>query len=199
MFEVKFDLHEFERKAIEISAAIDQVPFALSLSLNRAAVNARRVLVQSTWPRSVTVRNPGFISRALRTKFATKRDLRIEIYDDLHRAHLEKHARSGVKKPRGLRLAIPVKGRVTYTQHGVKKAQRPRALIDSTPKRALRITPKGIFVGQGGRLHLMYSFSPQAQIKHDVNFIEDFNDAIRQEIPRNFMPALVRAMKTRRR
>ena len=110
MFELHFDMRDFELKARDIAAAIDQVPYALSLAMNQAAINARQVLVRNTWPMHVQQRNAAFIGRALRTKFASKHDLAIEIYDDLGRAGLRLHAKGGTKYPR-TRLAIPRRGR----------------------------------------------------------------------------------------
>ena len=48
MFELKFDVTEFQLQTLAMNAAIDQIPYALSLALNDAARNARKVLIQST-------------------------------------------------------------------------------------------------------------------------------------------------------
>lgn len=199
MFEVSFNATAFAGKAKQLAgAAQDQVPYALSRAANAAALNTRQVLIQSTWPRRMTVRNPNFIGRALRIKFSTKDHLKVSIFDDLRRAHLDKHARGGVKKPRGTHLAIPVKGRIPTTPNGVPAAFRPRALIDGVPSRALRITPKGIFVGFGGRIHLFYVFATSARIKKDVNFIEDFTYSMSQEMRRNLISAVAEAIQGRK-
>lgn len=197
MFELKFDVSEFQRKTLEMNAAIDQIPFALSLTLNRAIQNARKVLIQDTWPSHVTVRNRGFIQRALRMKFSTKSNLRAEIFDDLGRAHLQKHAKGGVKIPKGKNLAIPIKGRVTLTSHGVMKSQRPRAMAKR--KKAF-VTEKGIFLKttKGAAPQLIYAFKSSAKIKPDVPFYEDFYQVVRNEMRTNFGPAMARAMKTRK-
>ena len=70
-------------------------------------------------------------------------------------------------------------------------------MIARTPKRALRITRKGIFVGENGRLKLKYVFAPAAQISKDVPFYEDFERVMRQEIAAAFPGAMKRAMQTR--
>ena len=197
MFELKFDSSVFEQKAKQLQGALDQVPFALSQALNEAVKNTRQVLVQSTWPTHVKQRNAAFIGRALRTKFASKRNLRVEIYDDLGRASLSLHADGGVKRARK-RLAIPPGGSVTRTGRGVRKNQTPRAIIDRTPKRALRVTPKGIFVGKDGRLQLKYAFKAQAKQPADVPFRDDFETVMRAELRVSFPAALARAMKSRR-
>ncbi len=198
MFELTFDASDFERKAREIDGAIDQVPYALSLALNQAVTNARRVLVGSTWPGHVHQRNSYFIGRALRTKFATKRDLAVEIYDDLGRAHLRLHASGGAKLPRK-RFAIAPNAAELRGAHGIRKSQTPKAIVDRTPKRALRITSKGIFVGEGGRLHLKYAFKAMTDQPKDVPFYEDFHTVMIAEMRTSFASAMARAMKGRRR
>lgn len=197
MFEVRFNVAAFERKAREMAAARDQLPFALSLALNEAARETRTDLVQTTWPGHVRERNPNFIRRALRTRFATKRSLRVEIYDDLGRASLEKHADGGEKQPRGSNFAIPAPG-VARGAHGVPKGSRPAAVIAKTPKRALRITPRGIFVGQGGQLKLKFALKPSTRQPKDVPFREDFRRSMTSRMVRAFPAAIARAMRTRR-
>ena len=49
------------------------------------------------------------------------------------------------------RLAIPPVGIVRRTSRGVSASQTPRAIIDRTPKRALRLNATGIFAGRDGR------------------------------------------------
>jgi hypothetical protein len=196
MIEVQFKMSEFERAAQGIGASIDQIPFAISVAMNRAAQLTRETLISETWPGHVTVRNRNFIRRALRTKFATKRDLSVAIYDDLGRAHLKEHADAGVKRARG-RLAIPQPG-IRRTSRGVAASDRPKQLIAKTPKRALRITQKGIFVGVNGRLQLKYVFAGQAQIRKDVPFREDFARLMRQRTMEALPSAVERAMRTRR-
>jgi len=200
VIELKFNLTDFEAKAKALGHAQDQVPYGLSLALNNAVKNAKRVLVEDTWPQHVTQRNPSFIGRALRMQFSTKRDLRIEIYDDLGRAGLARHADGGTKTPRGSHLAIPPQGAITAQRgtHGVRKALRPAAIIASTPKRALRVTPGGIFVGKGGRLNLMYAFKSSAQQPKDVPFREDFEIAMRNDVRTSFPAAMAKAMSSRR-
>jgi hypothetical protein len=193
----EIDCKAFERRAKELHGTIDQVPFALAQAMNTAAKNTRQVLVRDTWPQHVTQRNSAFIGRALRTDFATKRNLRVEIYDSLGRAHLKLHDVGGTKQAKG-HLAIPPHGAVTRGSSGVRKSQRPRAIIANTPKRALRITPKGIFVGQGGRLRLMYAFKPNAAQPADVPFDASFRDTMSVELRTSFPAALARAMRSRR-
>jgi hypothetical protein len=200
MFEIRFDMNEFEQLSQAWgTAAYDQVPFALSLSLNRAVEDAQTALIVDTWPRHVTVRNPSFLRATLRRKYSTKRDLEVKILDTLGRASLKLHAEGGVKRPRGAHLAIPPKG-VRMTSHGLPKNQRPRALIARTPARSLRITPTGIFVGKrGGGLRLAFSLKSSANQPKDVPFHEDFELIMRNSVRTSFPAAMKRALATRRR
>jgi hypothetical protein len=198
MIDLEIDCSAFERRAKELHAQIDQVPYALALAMNQAAKNTRQVLVQDTWPSHVTQRNTSFIGRALRTNFANKRNLTVEIYDSLGRAHLKLHDTGGDKTAKG-KFAIPVTGTIKRTAKGVAKSKRPHALIVNTPKRALRITSRGIFVGKGGRLQLMYSFKSSTEQPADVPFDQDFRDAMTIELRTSFPAALSRAMATRRK
>jgi hypothetical protein len=198
MIDLEIDCRAFEKRADELHAQIDQVPYALALAMNQAAKNTRQVLVQDTWPSHVTQRNTSFIGRALRTNFANKRNLRVEIYDSLGRAHLKLHDTGGDKAAKG-RFAIPVTGSIARTAKGVAKSKKPHALVLNTPKRALRITQKGIFVGKGGKLQLMYAFKTNTDQPADVPFDQDFRDAMSIELRTSFPAALSRAMASRRR
>ena len=196
-FSIKLDFSEFERKAAELSAAADQIPFALSRALNQAAEDAQTVLIVSTWPKSVNVRNASFMRAALRRINSTRHNLTVEVYDSLHRANLQKHAIGGTKSPKGAHLAVPID--VSLGSSGVRKSDRPAALIARTPRRALRITRRGIFVGKGGRLHLKYALRSSIPIPADTPFYEDFETAMRNGMRTAFPFWLKKAMQTRRR
>jgi hypothetical protein len=196
-FSVKFDFSDFERKAVELSAAADQVPYALARSLNEAAEDARQVLILSTWPQHVKQRNTTFMRAALRRRFATKNNLTVEVYDSLHRGHLKEHAIGGTKSAKGGHLTIP-SSEIPIGSHGVSKSNRAAALIAKTPKRALRITNRGIYVGRGGRLHLKFALRRSVPIPADVPFESDFATAMRDGMRTAFPYWLKKAMQTRR-
>jgi hypothetical protein len=198
LFEIRFDLTDFERKAREMGAAQDQVPFALSLALNQAIRDTRTDLTETTWPTSVKERNPNFIRAALRYTTSTKRDLRAEIYDALGRASLKKHADGGTKVAKHAHLTIPPSSE-PLGAHGIPKSKRARAIIARTPVRALRITPRGIFVGEHGRLKLKFVLKPSIRIAKDVPFRSDFRASMIAAVSRSFPPAMLRAMATRRK
>lgn len=198
MIDLEIDTSAFLRRADDLHDQIDQVPYALALAMNAAAKKTKQKLVEETWPSHVTQRNKSFIGRALQTNFANKRNLTIEIYDSLGRAHLKLHDTGGTKTAKG-RLAIPPPGTVKRGAGGVRKSQRPHSIIINTPKRALRITDRGLFVGKGGRLRLMYAFKQSANLPADVPFEDDFRQAMTIELRASFPAAMDRAMKPRRK
>jgi hypothetical protein len=71
-------------------------------------------------------------------------------------------------------------------------------LSANTPKRALRITSRGVFVGQGGRLHLKYSFKSTAAQPADTPMYEDFRYTVESGMRTGFGDAFRRAMQTAR-
>jgi hypothetical protein len=196
---LQFDSSSFERAARNLGASIEQVPFALASTLNSAAFAARRELTQVTWPSSVQVHNPRFLTNALRVNLADKHNLQVEINDVMGRASLALHAFGGVKSPRIAHLAIPVSGQLVRGMKGIAKEQRPKALIASTPKRALRVTPRGIFIGSGGSLELFYVFKTVVKIPEDVPFEEDFRRVMTNRMSTDLPKAVKHAMDTARK
>lgn len=199
MFDFDLNVDQFVKKTEELGAAYDQLPFVLASLLNDAAFAARRVLVETTWPSHVTQRNKAFISASLRVQKAEKQNLSVHIYDVLKRGHLKEHATGGVTVPfRARKFAIPMPGQIRRTSRGVASNQTPTALIARTPKRALRVTSRGIFVAEHGRLHLKYSLKPTVNQPKDVPFFEDFEYSIRAEMRTGFADKMAMAMATRR-
>jgi hypothetical protein len=199
MIELKIDTSAFAKRAEELHEQIDAVPYALALAMNRAVENTRNALVQDTWPKHVTQRNSGFIGRALRRGAkASERNLRVEIFDSLGRAHLKLHDAGGGKTAKG-KFAIPVTGSIKRTAKGVPKNKRPAVIIANTPKRALRITDRGLFVGKGGRLKMLYAFRTSTSQPADVPFEQDFRDAMTVELRTSFPAAISAALKPRKK
>jgi hypothetical protein len=197
MFSVDFDYKQFDDYRKHLVGAEDQMRFALSLALNEAGFNARRVLTESTWPSHVHVFNSGFIGYALRAIPSTKDDLEFVIMDAIDRGHLKMHAEGGTRTPRGAHLAIPITANTGRTAHGVPAAHKPLALVNAV----LLNRPSGPAIFQRvrkGALKLMYVLKSAVQIKADVPFESDFEDVMRTEMRTNFVGALMRAMLTRR-
>jgi hypothetical protein len=107
MITLQIRVDDFIERAQRMDANLKQLPFALSLAMNRAATQTRSALIETTWPRGVTVRNTTFLRAALRMEFASKHDLSVAIYDSLGRAALPLHDKGGVKIGKG-KLAIPL-------------------------------------------------------------------------------------------
>ena len=191
-------MREFERAAKRLQGAADQVPFALSRAMNDAVKETRQKLISETWPSHVTVRSTTFMQRALQMVFSNKYNLTVIVYDSVRYANLFEHAFGGVQRAGSRNLAIPLKQWAIMTSRGIMPGQRPKALIARTPKRALRITPTGIFVGEGGKLRMRYKLQPTVTIKPDVPFQEDFNRFMNIACQKAFPQRIREAMESRR-
>lgn len=196
MFEVNIDVSPFEEKVRQMGAAMDQLPFALSRALNDAADETYNALIETTWTQAVKVRNPNFLRWALRTKFSTKYDLTVAIYDNTpdQRGHLALHAEGGLKVGRG-RIAVPT-GNVTKTGSGVARDQRPSALSRKVVKGNLIFQATGR--GKRQKLKLMYVLAKQARQPKDVPFWDDFSKDMTDSAKRHFSQRVMEAMRTRR-
>ncbi|MEY9179696.1 hypothetical protein [Bradyrhizobium sp. USDA 313] len=195
MIEINIDGSGFMKAAIELGAAIDQIPYIMSRTLNDAADVTRSYLINQTWPSSVQVRNQSFMRAALTTRGerASKGELSVTIYDKLGRANLALHAKSGTRMAAKSALAIPPTGAVNRTARGVPQGQRPRNLKNSFRKGDVIYQRIG-----KDRLRLMYVLKPQAKIKKDVPFYADFAKIMIAEIERNLPRNVALAMRTRR-
>lgn len=198
MFEIKLDMSDFYEKARIFGDAADQLPFVISQLLNDGAFKTRQVLLQM-WPEKVTVRNQAFLNAALHVNKSDKTNLTVEIVDQIGHAHLKMHDEGGTKKVDHGRIAIPNPAYIKIGPHGVPIGQRPIDIINMTPKRALRITSRGIFVARGGKMRLMYTLTPQAKIKSDVPFSETFEYTMRENIRTGFQDTMRKALASRRR
>jgi hypothetical protein len=194
-----FDLSAFERKARELEATIDQVPFALSQALNQAVSNAKEVLVRDTWPRHVEQRNPSFIRASLKIEYSNKRNLRAAIVEDPRvggRGNLLLHAKGGTRRAKGSNIAVPTQNvKARRGSHGVPKGLRPANIPNSFRKGDVLFQRTG---RKGRKLKLMYALKPSARIPAQVPFEEDFRTAVLNDLRVNFPLALKRAMATRR-
>ena len=197
--EIKIDTSSFKRMADRLNVMRDQIPFALKNALNDAAFATRNKFIDETWPQSVTQRNTGFLRSHIHIEKATKQSLRVAIVETPSTISLARHAEGGVKTPqRAKTLSIPPTGSVSYTERGIRADQKPGAILRNTPRRALRVTRKGIFVGEFGRLHLKYTFAPSATQPQDVPFFEVFASSMRDAINDLLPGYLQEAMRSRR-
>lgn len=195
MIEIKLNMGDFERAALNAGQALDQVPFALSQALNDAAKVARTEIVDVVWPRSVTARNRAFMGWMMRTDFAGKHNLKVRLYNREPREFLPRQAEGGTKRPHGSRqLAIP--GTIVKRamgRSGVPAGLKPRMLPNSFKR------GNAIFQRAGkGNLRLMYILEGQARVPKRFPAHETWDRIMRSEVMRAFGPRMQAAMRTRR-
>lgn len=194
MITIDLDLREFKKKAHQMGIfANDQLPFAISNTLNETMFkDTRPQIIGPTWSNAFTVRNTGLARASMRVEKASKGKLSAGVFDALGKADLQRHATGGAKTHSGT-LAIPNRARVKLHARG--KSPWARELDRKVPKRALRvIRGKGIFVGEGGRLHLVFSFSESASLDKRFAFYEDFTRVSVRGVARRFPAQIQRAI-----
>ena len=193
--EFKFDFTAIERAARDLGAVADQIPFIMSLTLNRAVVSTRDYLVGHTWPQSVVQRNPGFIRATLHMDFSTKRHLEVQIVDRLGHASLKELAEGGTKTARGGNLAVPSRN-IRRGPHGAPKSQKPRALANSFKKddKIFQVTGRG----KSRKVQVMWFLKKSVPIPKAVPFYEDFEREMSSNVMKELPGAVIKAMATRR-
>jgi hypothetical protein len=199
---INIDFREILQLSESLAISKDQLPFAISRSLNDALFATRRVLIEQLWPSSVEQKNPNFPRVVLHVNKASKQHLSGSIVENKETSvPLILHATGGTRPaPKG-RWTIPLSwyraGK--ETQHGLSKRAYASALIARTPKRALRITSKGIFIGEHGKLKMVFAFSPTIKVPKDVRFYEVFEQEMRTRLNAALPGNLIAAMATRKK
>lgn len=195
MFKIELDFTELEQAAIKIGAAADQVPYALSLAMNRAADVTRNLLITSTWPQHVQQRNNSFIAASLTTRDAraSKGSLSVEIYDKLQRGNLVMQSKGGTRAPQGgSNLAVPASN-INRTSRGVPTRLRPKNMPTAVRKGDVLYAKD-----KKGRLTLLYVLKPATTIPKRVPFYEDYANSMSRELVRTIPMAVEKAMATRK-
>jgi hypothetical protein len=167
MFKIEFDFADLEAAAVRIGASADQIPYALSLALNRAADVTRNLLIRTTWPQHVQQRNASFISASLTTKDsrASKGSLAVELYDKLQRGNLVMQSKGGTRTPQGgSNLAVPASS-VPKGARGVPARLRPKNMPTAFRKGDVLYARD-----KKGRLTLLYVLKHQTKIPKRVPF-----------------------------
>lgn len=211
---VKTNVSDLSRR---IRSYRDQIPQATSAALTKTAFDIRQEIVQTTWPKSVTVRNSRFMNAALRVKSASKRMLTASVFDNLGRNYLARLESAGTKVPVGKNLAIPardVEGMIRGGSGAIKKAYKPRNLLNKS--RFFRTTlksgmdaiverPAGKEAGirktnrlKRGPLKVWYLLEPKAHIPKLFPFYEAARRVVDRRFALNFRNAFRRAVMTRR-
>lgn len=187
MITLQFDLSAFKTKARQMGVfADDQLPYAISRTLNDTMLrDVRPQIIGPTWASAFKVRNKGLPRASMRAELSTKTRWQAGVYDALHKANLGVHAAGGARPKPGPRLAIPNQhGRVQLYARGRKPWA--RQVPKMVPKRALRVTPRGIFVGEGGRLHAVYWFRAAAKLPKRFQFHRDFQRSTERGLAARF-------------
>jgi hypothetical protein len=199
---ISFDFREIEAWAKKLSVAADQIPYATSRAINDAVFETRKVLVDELWPHSVHARNPQFPSVVLHVDKSTKQNLSASIRETRETsAPLMLHAKGGTRQSKHGDFAIPMPwyraGK--QTQRGLRKSASAREIIARTPKRALRITDRGIFIGESGRLRLAFVKKQTIKVPKDVPFFETFAVEMRRRLFERLPSRLIGAVATRKK
>ncbi|MET3996032.1 hypothetical protein ABID65_007704 [Bradyrhizobium sp. S3.9.2] len=196
MFKIEFDYDQLLQQAKSIEGVADQLPYALSLAMNRSADVTRNLLIRATWPTHVKQRNASFIAASLTTRDAraSKQSLAVEIYDKLDRGNLQMQAKGDMRTPHGgSSLAVPVSS-VPKGSRGVPARLRPKNLPTAVRKGDVLYAKD-----KKGRLRLLYVLKHQTNVPKRVPFYEDFAVSMQRELERNIPLAVAKAMATRRR
>ncbi len=197
--QITFDLSEVKKLADELGVMQDQIPFAMSKTLNDAIFATRGVL-KETWPQHVTQRNPNFPSAVLHVQRSTKSNLTASIDETgVKSATLKDHAEGGVRRPtksRDFAIPLPWYKALYQAQSGLRHGRRAQDIIGKKSTRVVK--GKGIFILHGGRMRLAFIFAPSVTMHKDVPFEEDFQKSIEYAVNRELPAALEYAMKTRK-
>jgi hypothetical protein len=196
MIKLEIDFREVEHAALSVGAAADQIPYAMTLALNRAADVTRNFLIKATWPQHVQQRNNSFIAASLTTRDARaqKTSLSVELYDKLDRGNLQMHAKGGTRTPMGgAALAVP-SSQLPKTSRGIPQRLRPKTLGSNAVRKGDVLYQRD----NRGRLRLLYVLKPQTKVPKQVPFYEDYERSMRAELQRLIPLAVKQAMSTRR-
>ena len=181
-------LSKFEKK---------QLPFATAQAMNDTIADVRKQIVDTTWPRSVEVRNRRFAGVAFRRKFAKKTKLRASLFDSLGREAFNRQADGGIRIAHGNFLAVPSEN-IKRTGKGVRANQRPRALKRSFVA-TMKSGKRGIFQRTGKRkIRLMYSLTRTANVPKSFPFERDAERIARRKFGKHFVKRFNHAVRTAR-
>ena len=154
-----------------------QIPFATSIAINNTIFDVRRDIIESTWPKSFTVRNQALPRRLFKvSKRATKSDLKALLSQDLDRRWVERQATGGTKTgSSGGRVAIPTNPDSMRTSTGrIKSALKPGRLNGKPGIIAIKRGAKTFIIQRTKRTNkLLYSVVASANIKKRFSFDED--------------------------
>lgn len=190
----------------------NQMPFAMSQSLNDAAFAVRKDTIERGWPSDITMRNRTFMSAMLMPirgeNRATKRKLKAIVQNHpsgpRHRDYLQRLAVGGQKLPRGNNLAIPGRDMRLRVRGGVTKANRPRNLLGR--KNVFRVKLKSgqdAIVRRASKqrypLQMLYILEPSGFVRKQFDFYDDANQTARRVMAKSFDKRFKAAKRSARR
>jgi hypothetical protein len=198
MIELKIDFSQVLQLADDLHVAQDQVPFALSRTMNDAMFGFKENLSTVVWPRHVEQRNVHYPAAVLHISKASKGNLSATM-QETRGTILAEHDQGATREGK---FAIPMQryreGKLT--QHGLRADARLRYLLSKpNARRVVRVMPDGhVFVGKRGeKLQMAFVLKPSINVPHDVPISEAFVHFVEKYINDEPPNALLAAMKTR--
>lgn len=193
MANIRIDPKEFVKlKKFLTDVERRQIPFAQKNAMNDVMFSARRTIVDTTWPQSVTVRNKRFMGAAMRIEKATKRKLDVLMYDRFLRGFLGWQIQGGNRTPaRGAGIAVPTtftESKRSKTTGKMGKAWQPR-----NPKFTYNREKQIVTDPKRGR---MYTVKGQVTIKPAFPFYVTVANVIDKRFPKLFEKAFNHAVNT---
>lgn len=191
MYTVTSDVDSATRDCVNFFR--DQVPFALSQTVNDLAFAGRTEIITKTFPRDFTVRNPTFARTLWKVEKGTKADPVATIRQNLDRGDMERHIQGGTKTPRGSKLAVPLNpNEVRGARGAVRKAQKPANL----PKKYIRrVNGKDVIFSRGKAMYVLLN---SAAIAPRFGFYTDLENLVEQRWAGIFSDRLDRAIRSSR-
>ncbi len=201
MYVIDSDIDQATRDCVAFFG--EQVPFALSMSLNDTAFAVRKEIVEVTFNRDFSVRNATFPKLLWKVENkASKKDLSVEVNQQtvggkLH-DYIERATTGGGKTPRGANIAIPIDpASVRGAKGAVRKAEKPRNLKNSYIRNVNGSLI--IFARKRGKESVAkYVLKKSAKIEPIFRFYEDADAKAAGFFPSAFERNMVKAIQSSR-
>lgn len=201
MYNIDSDIDQATRDCVNFFG--EQVPYALSMSLNETAFEVRKRIVEVTFNRDFTVRNTTFPKLLWKVENkATKKDLSVEVNQQMvggkFHDYVERATTGGVKTPRGANIAVPIDpASVRGAKGAVRKAEKPRNLKNSY----IRNVNGSLIIFErkrGKESVAKYVLQKSAKIEPVFRFYEDADYQAFWSFPGAFERAMVKAIQSSR-
>ncbi len=192
-FEIKVDA----KPAIEHLDAVakKQLPFAYSLSLNRASEKARDKFVSDTLPSAFTLRTGWWKPRnrwGFNIKPSTKHTLVTSIYTKA--PWMEDHEKGGIRTPKKKSFAVP-HANVKRSKRGlISRSNKPAGMKNKFVKE-VNGQPL-LFRRLKKSIRLMYNLVPSARIRPALKFKDTISKEVNRIYQDEFNKAFNEAMRS---